>query len=408
MREYVVRNAWRSALSAVCIGCVALPAAAADWQFNPKIEAGFQGSDNFRLFPAGMEDPVYGLFTNAAFQLRYLDPTDDFSLTPAVYDRYLPDSTGDDTTDPSVTMNWLHTGQTYRAGILGHFIRQSIVEADETTAATVGNQLGNPVAGDSGYVNLRQTQEFGEVTPTFTIDLTQRRHLEVSVDYSNVTYSPAVGGFNVGYNSVNSTVGFTQDFTQRSSGTVRAVVSDFDPQGDFATTRSYGGDVEWDYHVSQISQAYIRVGAVRSTFEDLPGLPPAAATTGIVAGGGFNWTFQVTKVFLDATRTVEPNASGYSVNRDQLRLSLTRAYSPTVNLILAARYSQDSATQTGAAFENRIYGLASAGAQWRFGRAWTLNGEYDFTYQRFESVPAVNEHSNGGVLSVIYEPNRVN
>jgi len=408
MRVHVSRRVCCSVSFAMLLVSGTLTATAEDWQFNPRIEVGAEANDNYRLFPSEFADHVYGGFTNAAFEFRYLNSLDDFSVTPAVHAIYLPDSTDDNTTDPSLALNWLHTGQTYKAGLYGQYSRQSVVDAELTTPATIGNQLGNPVAGDSGLVSQRGKQQLGELAPTFTIDLTQRRHLNITADYNNVSYQPVIPGLNVNYNSANGTIGLVQDFTERSTGTVRALITQFDPQGEFATTRSYGLEGQWDYHLSQISQAYLRVGAVRSFFEDVPGFSHVAPSTGVVAGAGVNWTFQITQLFLDFTRTVEPNSTGFSVNRDQVRLSLNRAFSATVALVLAARYAHDAPTTSTPDFTNRDYGLASAGVKWRFLRAWTLSGEYDFTYQRYASVPTTNERSNAVLLSVIYEPKRVN
>jgi hypothetical protein len=396
------------AVGAGLFGFVALPAIGADWEFDPKIEGGAEFNSNYRLFPPGFEDRVYGAFTNAAFEFRYLSQTDDFNITPAVYASYLPDSTEDNTTDPSIDLNWKHTGQTYTAGLFAEYIKQSVVQADLTTAATIGTQLGNPTPGDSGYVTFHDRRQLSEVTPTFTEDLTQRQHLEVTADYTKVDYDPVLPGFYVGYSAATGAIALIEDISQRTSLTLRGRASEYEPEGDFPNTRTYGLEGEWGYHVSQVSQAYVRIGAARSSFEQLPGAVPLADTTGIVAGAGMNWTYQVTQVFLDATRTVEPNGTGYTVDRDQFRLSLTRLLSPTLSGIAAARYIRDSPSEPTVLFADRNYALASLGFKWRFRRAWTLSGEYDYTNQRYASVPPVTETSNAVLISVIYEPNRRN
>jgi hypothetical protein len=401
-------NAIGLVVAAALVALGAQPAASADWQFNPKIEGGFEANSNYRLFASGFEDRVYGVFTNAAFQFRFLSPTDDFSITPAVYASELPDSTEDNTTDPSVNLNWTHTGQTFTTGLFSQYLRQSVVQADLTTANNVGNQLGNPVGGDSGYLTQHDRRQLAEVTPTLTADLTQRWHLNVTADYVDVSYHPVITGFNVGYNSANATVGLIRDLSQRMTLTVRGLIAQYDPQGaDVGTTRSYGAEGEWGYHISQISQAYIRVGAERSSFEQVAGTAAAPDTTGVVAGAGMNWNYQVTQVFLDATRTVEPNATGYTVDRNQLRLSLTRLLSPMFSGEVGGRYYRDSPTEPTILFADRNYGVGYVGFKWRFRRAWTLNGEYDYTYQHYASAPPVTESSNAVVLSIIYEPNRV-
>ncbi len=396
-------------LTSALLAGAAFPAAGTDWQFNPRAELGAEFNDNYLLFASPFEDRIYGGFTNVALQLRYLGLTDDFSVTPAVYASYLPDSTVDNTTDPSVNLSWNHIGQTWKGGLTGVYLRQSIVNADFVNSATVNNQLGNPTPGDSGYFTIRQRRQLAEGTPNFTIDLTQRQHLQVTADYSNVTFEPSLAGLNIGYNSFNGSVGLIEDVTQRMTLAVRGLASQFNPRGGFASTTSYGGVGEWGYHVSQITQAYVRAGALRSSFSSVAGAPAAPSLTGVVAGGGLNWTFQVVQVFLDLTRTVEPNSTGFTVNRDQARLSVSRTFTPKLVAEVGTRLLRDRPTETTLLFADRDYAVGYVNFKWRFLRAWTLNGEYDHTYQHYAALgtqPTVNERSNAVMLSVIFEPNR--
>jgi hypothetical protein len=312
----------------------------------------------------------------------------------------------DNTTDPSVTLNWKHTGQTFVSTLMANYLKQSVVDQEETTPATIGNQLGNPIPGDTGYLTFRDRRQLAEITPDITFDLTQRRHLELSADYTRVDYDPVLPGFYVGYGAASAAAAFIQDLTQRETLTFRGRASTYDPQGDFGTTRSYGLEGEWGYHVSQVSAAYVRVGGVRSTFEQVAGAAPAPATTGVVAGAGMNWTYQLTQLFLDATRSVQPNGTGYTVDRDQLRLTLTRLFSATLTGQIAGTALRDAPTQSTILFADRTYATALLGLKWRFRRAWTLNGQYTFASQHFASVPPTTGTSNAIVLSIIYEPNR--
>ena len=394
------------AVAAGLLGISSLPALGADWQFQPKIEGGVEYNDNYRLFGSGFRDQVYGAFTNAAFVFHYLSPVDEFSIAPAVYALYLPDSTVDDTADPSINLNWKHTGQTFTAGVFAEYVDQSVVQSDLTTAATIGNQLGNPVAGDSGFLTEKDRRQLAEVTPTLTLDLTQRQHLELTADYSNVNYNPVIPDANVGYNSLNLTAGLIQDLSQRTTLTLRGLFGQYNPRGASNTTTSYGADGQWGYHVSQVSQAYVRLGAMRSTFEQVPGAPHVASVTGVVAGAGMNWTYQVTQVFLDITRDVEPNSTGFTVDRDQLRLSINRSFSAKFTGLVGARYYRDTPTETTILFADRSYGVGFLGFKWRFRRAWTLSGEYDYTWQKYAAVSSSTANSDAVLLSVIYEPKR--
>ena len=281
------------ALRSTVLGCLlagaTLTAAADDWQFNPRVQLGSEYNDNYRLFPAGQQDHVYGFYTNSQLQFRYLTPVDDISLTPAVYGVVFPDSSVDNTADPSVVFQWNRTAQTYKAGLFAQYLNQSIVEANATNAGTANNQLGNPTAGDTGLSTQRERRTLTDVAPTFTWDFTQREHLQAGGEYDNVTFGKNLPGFSVGYNSVNGNLGVVSDVTQRSSIVVMALASQYNPQGGFAASTSVGGMGEWDYHTSQTSKAYLRAGAERTTFGTAANVPSSPPTTNVVAGAGVNW-----------------------------------------------------------------------------------------------------------------------
>ena len=178
-----------------------------------------------------------------------------------------------------------------------------------------------------------------------------------------------------------------------------------DPNGDNNTTNAYGLQGEWSRRFTETSQAYVRLGAQRTRFDQtLAGSSPSQTT--FVAGSGVSWQFRVSQLFLDLTRTVDPNASGFSVKRDQIRMRYVQDFTPLVAGYIGARAYKDAAADSRAQFTDRNYAVGSLGVQWRFLRAWTLSGEYDYTRQKFDNGlgPA---KSNAVFLSIIFEPNRL-
>ncbi len=56
---------------------------------------------------------------------------------------------------------------------------------------------------------------------------------------------------------------------------------------------------------------------------------------------------------------------------------------------------------------DRKYAAGSTGFEWRANRQFSLHGEYDYTWQKFADQPN-DASSNGVIVSVIYEPRRLN
>jgi predicted porin len=125
--------------------------------------------------------------------------------------------------------------------------------------------------------------------------------------------------------------------------------------------------------------------------------------TAFVGGAGGSWRFQTARLFLDYTRNIDPNASGITVQRDQLRLRLTKDYSERFAVLAAVRYIADNGP--GAAFNDRKYGAATIGAEYRMRRAWSVVGRYDHSWLDEDLAPR-SASSNAFRLSMVYKPSR--
>jgi hypothetical protein len=386
---------------ALCAG----PARAADWQFNPRVELGVLGDTNYLLRQPGLEDRAQGQFADVLLQLRSVGPIDEVSFAPGVRATYFPNVPENNYTDPSLDFDFTHHGQTMTGGFTSRYSKESVARSDRPTTNTTGTGgggLGNPTPGDSGYITTRDRRQWAQFSPKVSYDLTQRNRLLLTADYIHVNYDQEIPGYYVGFKNLIGSVGLAHDISQRTTLIIRSRYAHYDPNEGFATTKTVGVEGEWDRHVSEVAQAYVRVGGAHTMFGQVGGTTSPSVNS-VVGGAGMNWTYQITSLFLDATRTVDPNSTGYSVVRDQLRLSIERSLTQTFTAIIGARGYRDTATGNSAGFNPRDYAFGTLGARWRFQRAWTIAAQYSYTRQKYQSNPAAAT-SNAGSLSIIYEP----
>ena len=135
----------------------------------------------------------------------------------------------------------------------------------------------------------------------------------------------------------------------------------------------------------------------------MQGATDSGSETGFEGGIGADWTFQVTRLFIDATASVEPNASGRIIQREQLRLRLERQFGPRTNGWVGARYQRDTAlTEDINAFNDRDYATGTLGLEWRMTRDFSLVGQYDARWQEFENDTS-DRTGNAFQLSVVYQ-----
>ena len=98
-----------------------LAALGADWELNPRVEAGYLFDDNYRLAAPGAEIEVQGPLLDAALEFRARQPAGEFSFTPRVRATYFPDEQELDTVDYFGTLDWQHKGQRLTSELLGEF-----------------------------------------------------------------------------------------------------------------------------------------------------------------------------------------------------------------------------------------------------------------------------------------------
>jgi hypothetical protein len=255
-------------------------------------------------------------------------------------------------------------------------------------------------------------QEYGYLSPSYTLQMTPRYRLELNVNYTDASYTHELEGGYTDYRNVGGSAGLVVQETLNGSLTLRATGADFRPDSGL-TTNTYGAELQWDGKYSQTKQYYLRIGAARTDFSGtatstagtVAGVTPGSSSTNVSGGAGTHWTYQVTEIFIDATRNVEPTALGYVVNDNQLRLRIARSFTPRFAGFIGARaiYDQPVHGAGATALAADHYYFATAGFEWRVQRGFAVIGSYDFTNSEYAGPLA---RSNSILVSLVYEPHR--
>jgi hypothetical protein len=387
------RNAIRATLA-----CAALAASggvsAANWELAPRVEAGYRYSDNYHLSEPGAEIEVSGGEADAQLTMRTVDPRTQIEITPRIEATYFPDQPDDDSVGYFLDARIADQTPRRRVGVSGVFSSQDVARSELPTET--GGDLGNPVEGDSGRVVIRNRRDYMRIEPFFRYDFTQRQRVELNAQYLNAEYDEEVQGLQQDWSEVSATAGWAYLFSERSSLTVRAVVSQYETS---TTTDGLGGYLEWGTNVSETSRVYVRAGAQ----ETKPEL--GEQSTNVIGGIGGSWSSQRNTLLLDATRTVEPISAGTVVERYQLRMQIHHDVSPRLAVLLGARGSHDEEIDAGGSFPTRKYVAADAGFEWRVLRDFAVIATYNYRWQEYADELS-DRSGNGFLVGLVYEPRR--
>jgi opacity protein-like surface antigen len=380
-------------------------AGAADWHVDPKITLNARSDDNHRLTDVpGAEVDVFGAELDAQLTLRAEAPRGYFRLIPRVRATFFPDDEDEETDNQFLRMDMERRGERSRAGFEANYARlETLGRYFPGAGIDDDDDLGEPDPGDDisrqTDVNRREQLDFG---PRVAFDLTERVALELDAGYQDVSYDEQVADEREDYSNVGGSVGLRFRTSPTRSIAIRAGAFSYEPE-DGSSTDAQSLNVEWSNQVSETSQVFVRGGASR--VESVDALGDSDWNNGFTGGAGVRWSFEVTQIFLDANRYMDPNASGRIVERDQVRFELRRQLSPYTTLKFNARGIRDGKTDSNDVFQDREYATAGVGFEWRMTQKFTLGGGYQYRWREYDGDPN-DATSNEFFLGVTYEPNR--
>lgn len=386
----------RGVAVALAMAMAVPPAVAADWELNPRIEAGYLFDDNYRLTSPGTEIEVQGPIADAALEMRALTPASEFSFTPRVRATYFPDEKELDSTDYFAIVDWRHRGQRVRSRVRADFAQQDVVNSEQPDAE-LGTDLGVPDIGDSGRVFVRNRRDRVSLRPSLEFDLSARRAIELAAGYTDVTYDEVLLGAQTDYSVTDFTAGLVTRLTEANSLTVRARGAryDIDTQGE---STGYGAEVQWDRRTVTDARYFLRAGA-----QDIE-LATGESETAYLAGAGVSVVVGRNELFADLSRAVGPSSAGVVVTRDALRLRWTRAMTPRLSFVAGLRGTRDDDVNPDSDFQPRSYATGDVGLQWRWREEFSLRASYDYTWQKFDDALVDDAKSSGAMLTVLYQP----
>lgn len=391
------RSPGRLIAVAVAAALAAGTAAAADWEFNPKVEAGYLYDNNFRLTAPGTEIEVQGPMADASVELRSLYQTGEFSFTPRVRATYFPSESDLDTTDYYGDLYWLHRGQKLQTQVTGQFSQEDVVNSEQPDAEVPGNAvLGDTNFGDAGRVLVKNRRTRGSLLPSMTYEMTPRNALELAANVTDVTFDRQITGAQMDYRSADILAGVKTRISETSSFTtrVRAAKFDIDSDGD---SKSYGLEFQWDTQNAAGTETFLRGGAQQVQLL-------TKNETAWLAGAGVSRAIGRNQLFFDLSRSVGPSSAGLVISRDQLRLRWSRDMTPRLQLQAGLRGTHDDAIDSESTFQPRLYATGDVGLQWHWQEEFSLRLAYDYTWQKFDNAISDPARSSGATATVLYQP----
>jgi hypothetical protein len=383
-------------------------AAAADWRVNPRLELTGLYDDNYSLQPSATAVSVSGGQLGALLGISARTPRSDFALTPQVRSSYFPSQHQFNSTDGLVDAVLRHAWQKATLTLNAGYINQSVFANERPEAVVPGGNQGGANGGDSGRIVTNNRQQLYRVAAQLAQRLGQRSNIEASAGYVSADYQHQILGAQLNYRNADGYLGWAYDATGADTLRIGAVADSYRTgSSSLSSSHTDGLRAEWERRISSTLRSYLRVGGARTSYDQpAAGVRPPSASN-VTYAAGLRGSYQVTEIYIDASRSVVPNGSGFLVRRDQLQLNVTRQLRPMVYGSIGVLGIADAATGgAGAAtLGDRHYAVGRVQFERRFTRTWSLTGRYENAWQSF-SNGAFNGRGNRIGLSVVYEAGR--
>lgn len=386
----------------VALVCAA-PAIAADVRFNPFLNVTGLYDDNYRLDPVNKQSVSTGIFEFGG-NLLSRTPTSVISILPRVRLSATSPNVNENAADGYLDVTLRHNGQKSQAALEARYSHVNLFRLYLPSSSLSFDLGAISTTADLRAIVGKNSQNLLVAQPSVNWKLTPRAWMAVGGYFTDSSYAQRTVDYIDYRNSTGSlSVGF--DVTRRDTLSLTASASQFQPSG-AASSNSYGVRGEWGRRISEISRYYFRIGDDQTRFGGVIAPGGTRSASSVSGGAGVSWVFQVTGLFIDATRGVYPNSTGAVARQTELRVRVQHLYTPRLTGwagVHATQYDVLGGGTTSA--DGSRFALLNFGLDYRINKTMSIAPSINLVQQRLNAA-ASEARSNAFHLTFLYEPGR--
>jgi len=388
------------ASSATC-GCAlvvcTLPGSAfADWESTPDVRMEIEANDNPRLGqqPGELGGDEFGdhtatrMLMDARVRLRNAGPRGEVMLQPRVRVDAYSDQADDDLERQDFYLgsraayNWRRAN----AGVNLNLARESIISSElpDTQPISPDDPIDDPIDNETGLlVLLDEFRNRMNLAPYAAFTISERSAILLEARRIDVSYTgPELRGRS-DFNDTSLSIGMGRTIDSRTSATARLIASRFEADATGNETDTVGVEGSFTRELNELWTFNLTTGLQRSDFSFVEenGEIVDNAATNYTMSISFGKRTELSSIDIGLFRFLTPNAVGFLVERNELRLRFTRQLSERLQAGFGFR-----AMETGALdreIRDREYLRADFDIEWAFTPSWSFAARYGAMDQEF-------------------------
>jgi len=389
------------AAGSACCGCTlvvcTLPGNAfADWESTPDVRMEVEANDNPRLGqqPGELDMDELGdhtatrMLMDARVRLRNEGPRGEVALQPRVRVDAYSDTADEDLERQDLYLNSraAYNWRRATAGVNLNLGRESIIssELEETQVISPDDPIDeDPIDNDTGLlVLLDEFRKRLNFAPYAEFSVSERSTILLEARRLDVSYTgPDLRG-RTDFNDTSLSLGVGRTIDDRTSATARLITSRYEADATDNETDTVGVEGSFTRQLNEIWSFNLTTGLQRSDFSfvDVTGEVVDNAATNYTLSLSFAKRTEISSVDIGLFRVLNPNAVGFLVERNELRLRFERRLSERLSAGFGFR-----AMETGALDRetDREYLRADFDVEWAFTPSWSFAARYGAIDQEF-------------------------
>ena len=394
-----------------CCMLVGLPATAysQQWNFEPVVRLTAQYNDNTQLTTddsAIIDSTAFTVDANGRFVRR--GQSSEVRIAPRIRSKIYTDNVFEDTNDYFFDFFAAKNLERSSYGLQARYAQEDVLTAELDDPDFDNPDVNRPVDLDTGRVRVGTNRESIIFSPYFNHEWTETIGFLVNADYVDVSYDQNQLNL-TDYTNATLGTGISYKTSNRSTWSLIVFGDDYEAisGANRSQSQTIGAGLELRHEFSPTMDGKIAVG-YQEVDSDVTsgGVTVSESNGGTVYSAGITKKGDVSRVVLDASRTVDPGGTGFLQDRTQFRLRYTRQLSPKMFGDFNARIQNTKEISPAPIVSiERNYQRYGAGLEWRISRIWSVRGDYRYTEQDFDQTVG-SASSNEFGISLIYDPAR--
>lgn len=395
---------YKAVLAAPALLVIPLTAGAADGYFLPRASAESKYSDNWRLQPEDDQQiSALGAFFDLEAQLGLRSPRSDISVTPRLRSSFFTDSDDDDrlgSDDQFLNFAAYREDEKSRFAVTGGYANESVLTSE---LADVDFDDPGGDGGDTGRLDVRNDRERINVRPTWNYEYSEQTRFGLGYNFLDVKYDDQLLTRQVDFTDHRIDANLGRILTERTLLTTTVFGGRYEADQIDNTTDSVGLELDFDRRFTERVSGSLNVGAQRIDSEfinPVTNVRTEGSHTAFLFGLGLRTDVsEITSWNVNLGRSVQPNGTGFLVERDEFLVAVDHAFGPRLTGQLGARLFRNEAVDDDVMFTDRDYARVQGELRWAFTPTWSLFGAYQYTWQDFERQELLTGTGREGTAS---------